>query len=68
VDPRQDVDLFVAWAQEFQARFQSRHDDGECPGDTYYEDIEDFALAKAREDGFTPLGVSRPVFAERAVS
>ena len=49
-DSRSDVELFCDWADEFEAQFSARPDAGE----TYYEDIEDFAVKKATEAGFTP--------------
>lgn len=51
-DPRDDPETFWSWAQEFQADFEVRMDRGEEPGNTYYEDVDEFAEKRALADGW----------------
>lgn len=48
-DSRSDWRDMCSWADEFQAKFESNPDAGE----TYMEDIESFAIAKAVANGWT---------------
>lgn len=50
-DTRDDFADFCTWADAFQASFEGNPD----AGDTYYEDIEAYALQKALEAGFAPV-------------
>lgn len=51
-DSRSDAEMFYAWAVEFQSEYDDHLAKGEQPGETYFEDVEAFALRKAREAGF----------------
>lgn len=51
-DPRDDPETFWSWAKEFQADFEARLARGEDPGDTYYEDVNEFAEKRALADGW----------------
>lgn len=48
-DSRDDFLTMCEWADEFQTKFESNPDAGE----TYIEDVETFAIAKAESAGWT---------------
>ena len=48
-DSREDWHLMCRWAEEFQQEFDSKPDAAE----TYFEDVEEFAIHKATEAGWT---------------
>lgn len=53
-DSRDRYEILWDWAVEFEAQFQAKiqADDGPNPQDTYYEDVDNFAVAKATADGW----------------
>ncbi|MBS0452665.1 MAG: hypothetical protein JSS14_15295 [Proteobacteria bacterium] len=44
--------MYRAWAKEFESDFARRLDSGEAPAVTYYADIANFAMEKAKASGF----------------
>lgn len=48
VDTRENFEDFVKWADEFQAIYEANPD--AC--DTYYEDVEAYAIKRALESGY----------------
>lgn len=51
-DSRDRYGLYLDWAAEFDASFKTRAEAGSEPGETYYEDVDAFAVAKAKAHGF----------------
>lgn len=49
-DTRDDFPDFRGWAEDFQALYDANPN--AC--DTYYIDVEEYALKRAKEAGFTP--------------
>ena len=44
--------MYREWAKEFETDFARRLDSGEAPAVTYYDDIANFAIEKAKASGF----------------
>jgi len=60
-DSGSDSEMFYGWAIAFQRVSYLRRANGETPGDTYFEDLEDFALKKAHEVGFSNIEKSKQI-------
>jgi hypothetical protein len=52
-DSRLRYRLFEGWARDFLVDFAARSAAGRRPEETWYRDIADFVLRKARACGFT---------------